>query len=150
MNEADEEFDRARQKSQGRFRSAFEAIFEKYGKLDDKDDIIDLVTGEIIVDNGRMRKAPVIELGDLLHYPDSPSDSLRARSRKRKRRFRSPEFTGRGAGSSGSLSPELISYEEQLKQALSRQAADQATDTKPLAVEADAIQDFSDTDGSDA
>ncbi|KAJ2617098.1 hypothetical protein EV177_000747 [Coemansia sp. RSA 1804] len=76
MNEADEEFDRARQKSQGRFRSAFEAIFEKYGQIDEDDDIINLETGDFIVDNGRVRNSRVIELGDLLRYSDQPSSPL--------------------------------------------------------------------------
>ncbi|KAJ1799252.1 hypothetical protein LPJ75_006694, partial [Coemansia sp. RSA 2598] len=97
-----------------------------------------------------MREASVIELGDLLHYPDSPSGSFRSRSRKRKHRYQSPEFTGRVAGN-GSLSPELMSYEEQLKQALSKQAAKQAAaDAKPLGAETDTIQDLSDSDDSDA
>ncbi|KAJ2595586.1 hypothetical protein GGF39_003770 [Coemansia sp. RSA 1721] len=146
MNEADEEFDRARQKSQGRFRSAFEAIFEKYGKLDDKDDIIDLVTGEIIVDNGRMRDASVIELGDLLHYPDSPSASFRARGRKR--RHHSPD-SPRRAARRNSPSPELMSYEEQLRQALARQEADRVADIKPSNIGTDPAQDLSDTEDSD-
>ncbi|KAJ2055407.1 hypothetical protein GGI17_006658, partial [Coemansia sp. S146] len=71
MNEADIEFDRARRKSQGRFRSAFEAIFEKYGHIDEDDDIVDLRSGRLIVDNGRLRAAGVIELGDLLRHSGS-------------------------------------------------------------------------------
>ncbi|KAJ2740513.1 hypothetical protein GGI20_005765, partial [Coemansia sp. BCRC 34301] len=73
MNEADKEFDRARRKSQGRFRSAFEAIFEKYGHIDEEDDIVDLRSGKLIVDNGRLRAASVIEMGDLLRYSGSTS-----------------------------------------------------------------------------
>ncbi|KAJ2159786.1 hypothetical protein GGF46_002783 [Coemansia sp. RSA 552] len=75
MSEADEELDRAREQSQGRFRSAFEAIFAKYGHIDEDDDIIDLGTGRLVVDNGRMRNAGVIELGDLLHN-SKPSSSM--------------------------------------------------------------------------
>ncbi|KAJ1830567.1 hypothetical protein LPJ73_008251, partial [Coemansia sp. RSA 2703] len=119
MNEEDAEFDRARQKSQGRFRSAFEAIFEKYGKLDEEDDIIDLLTEQIVVDNGRIRAASVIELGDLLHYPGSPTKSKSDRSRKR--RLLSKETRGYGyARSSGSLSPELMSIEDIMRQQLEK------------------------------
>ncbi|KAJ2783753.1 hypothetical protein GGI15_002475, partial [Coemansia interrupta] len=117
MNEEDVEFDRARQKSQGRFRSAFEAIFEKYGKLDEEDDIIDLLTEQVVVDNGRIRAASVIELGDLLHYPGSPTKSKSLRSRKH--RFQSTGARGYGyTRSSGSLSPELLSAQDLLRQQL--------------------------------
>ncbi|KAJ1889783.1 hypothetical protein LPJ66_007846, partial [Kickxella alabastrina] len=104
MADADEEFDRARRKSQGRFRSAFEAIFEKYGKIDDDDDIIDLRTEKIVVDNGRIRGLAVITLGSLLKYPDSPTAPLAA---SRKRRYASPEL-GEYSASGGSLLPELV------------------------------------------
>ncbi|KAJ2006573.1 hypothetical protein GGI04_001470 [Coemansia thaxteri] len=70
-SDADREFDRARLKSQGRFRSAFEAIFDKYGHIDEDDDIVDLLTGQLIVDNGRIRASAVIELGDLSRYNDT-------------------------------------------------------------------------------
>ncbi|KAJ2156329.1 hypothetical protein GGH15_005580, partial [Coemansia sp. RSA 562] len=73
MSALDDELDRAREKSQVRFRSAFEAIFTKYGQIDEDDDIIDLRTCELIVDNGRMRNAKPVELGDLTRPVDAPS-----------------------------------------------------------------------------
>ncbi|KAJ2728228.1 hypothetical protein IW152_006031, partial [Coemansia sp. BCRC 34962] len=91
MNEADIEFDQARRKSQGRFRSAFEAIFEKYGHIDEDDDIIDLRSGRLIVDNGRLRAAGVIELGDLLRHSGSQSPELGARMEQGERSV-SPEL----------------------------------------------------------
>ncbi|KAJ2817936.1 hypothetical protein IWW50_005994, partial [Coemansia erecta] len=68
MSELDQELELAREQSQNRFRSAFEAIFAKYGYIDEQDDIIDLETGQLIVDNGRMRNAQPIALGDLTHH----------------------------------------------------------------------------------
>ncbi|KAJ2818856.1 hypothetical protein GGI24_004969, partial [Coemansia furcata] len=104
MNEADIEFDRARRKSQGRFRSAFESIFEKYGHIDEDDDIIDLRSGRLIVDNGRLRAAGVIELGDLLRHTGSSSPLARVDNRY----STSPEL-GVHIGQDGrSVSPELI------------------------------------------
>ncbi|KAJ2793913.1 hypothetical protein H4S07_006908, partial [Coemansia furcata] len=104
MNEADIEFDRARRKSQGRFRSAFESIFEKYGHIDEDDDIIDLRSGRLIVDNGRLRAAGVIELGDLLRHTGSSSPLARVDNRY----STSPEL-GVQIGQDGrSVSPELI------------------------------------------
>ncbi|KAJ1798833.1 hypothetical protein LPJ59_002245 [Coemansia sp. RSA 2399] len=110
MNEADEEFDRARQKSQGRFRSAFEAIFKKYGQIDEEDDIIDLETGDLIVDNGRMRNSRIIELGDLLRYSDqSSSPSLDSVHNYKQV---SPELEGMSPSKySQPSSPELFSNE---------------------------------------
>ncbi|PIA18195.1 hypothetical protein COEREDRAFT_14199 [Coemansia reversa NRRL 1564] len=105
MSEVDEEFDRAREKSQGRFRSAFEAIFAKYGHIDEEDDIIDLSTGKLIVDNGRIRNADVIKLGDLLRYSERsslPSGHVNAGSSPRS------SYTAR-TESNDSLSPKHIS-----------------------------------------
>ncbi|KAJ2078574.1 hypothetical protein H4R24_004378 [Coemansia sp. RSA 988] len=105
MSEVDKEFDRARERSQGRFRSAFEAIFAKYGHIDEEDDIIDLSTGKLIVDNGRMRNADVVELGDLLRYSEkvsSPSGHAHIGTSPRSNYAAHAERDG-------SLSPELAS-----------------------------------------
>ncbi|KAJ2850092.1 hypothetical protein IWW36_002146 [Coemansia brasiliensis] len=88
MSELDDELDRAREQSQARFRNAFEAIFAKYGHIDDEDDIIDLETGQLIVDNGRMRSAKAISLGDLLHSSNYSSPK-KQRKRHRSLAFRS-------------------------------------------------------------
>ncbi|KAJ2568259.1 hypothetical protein IW140_003987 [Coemansia sp. RSA 1813] len=112
MNEADEEFDRARQKSQGRFRSAFQAIFKKYGQIDEEDDIIDLKTGEFIVDNGRVRNSRIIELGDLLRYSDQPSSPSLGNNGQSHRQA-SPESKGvYHLNHSQPSSPELFSNEQ--------------------------------------
>ncbi|KAI8320467.1 hypothetical protein GQ54DRAFT_212955 [Martensiomyces pterosporus] len=105
MTDQDEEFAQARQKSQGRFRSAFEAIFEKYSRVDEDDDVVDLLTGKIVVDNGRIRNAEVIELGDLLRYSDSADPS----SHKSKRRH------DIGGSREGTTSPELLTNEDLLR-----------------------------------
>ncbi|KAJ2800602.1 hypothetical protein H4R20_003999 [Coemansia guatemalensis] len=105
MSEVDEEFDRAREKSQGRFRSAFEAIFAKYGHIDEEDDIIDLSTGKLIVDNGRMRNADIVELGDLLRYSERSSSPLGHVHVGISPHSRYTAHSGRD----GSLSPELVS-----------------------------------------
>ncbi|KAJ1832704.1 hypothetical protein LPJ63_003322 [Coemansia sp. RSA 2711] len=73
MSDLDDELDRAREQSQVRFRSAFESIFAKYGHIDEDDDIIDLETGELLVDNGRMRNTKPIALGDLHYATDTDS-----------------------------------------------------------------------------
>ncbi|KAI9474632.1 hypothetical protein LPJ55_004182 [Coemansia sp. RSA 990] len=104
MSELDDELDQARQQSQARFRDAFEAIFAKYGHIDDEDDIIDLETGKLIVDNGRIRNAEAISLGDLLYSPDHSSPT-RQRKRHRGMSFRNT-MPNSGAMSS---SPELLS-----------------------------------------
>ncbi|KAJ2451755.1 hypothetical protein EV183_003413 [Coemansia sp. RSA 2336] len=104
MSELDDELDRARQQSQARFRDAFEAIFAKYGHIDDEDDIIDLETGKLIVDNGRMRNAKVISLGDLLYSPDHASPN---RQRKRHRGLTFHSIMPDSAAMSSS--PELLS-----------------------------------------
>ncbi|KAJ2499701.1 hypothetical protein GGH96_003288 [Coemansia sp. RSA 1972] len=83
MSDLDDELDRAREKSQVRFRSAFEAIFTKYGQIDEEDDIIDLSTGQLIVDNGRMRNAEPIELGDLTRPLDAMSSPRPNKRHKR-------------------------------------------------------------------
>ncbi|KAJ1664596.1 hypothetical protein EV178_003924, partial [Coemansia sp. RSA 1646] len=107
-----EEFDRARQKSQGRFRSAFQAIFKKYGQIDEEDDIIDLKTGEFIVDNGRVRNSRIIELGDLLRYSDQPSSPSLGNNGQSHRQA-SPESKGvYHLNHSQPSSPELFSNEQ--------------------------------------
>ncbi|KAJ2272555.1 hypothetical protein EV176_003622 [Coemansia sp. RSA 451] len=92
MSALDDELDRAREKSQVRFRSAFEAIFTKYGQIDEDDDIIDLRTCELIVDNGRMRNAKPVELGDLTRPVDAPSSPRPSTMYKRRSRSMSPEL----------------------------------------------------------
>ncbi|KAJ2795977.1 hypothetical protein H4R21_004898, partial [Coemansia helicoidea] len=99
MGSVDDEFKRAQLENQGRVRSAFEAIFAKYGAIDEDDDIIDLRTGQLIVDNGRMRSLGVIELGDLLQSPGAPGSPGRRRARRQPRH---------GADYASSLSPELL------------------------------------------
>ncbi|KAJ2660672.1 hypothetical protein IW148_003688 [Coemansia sp. RSA 1199] len=91
MSDLDDELDRAREKSQVRFRSAFEAIFKKYGQIDEEDDIIDLSTGQLLVDNGRMRNAKLVELGDLTRPSDALS-SPRANKRHKGQWSLSPEL----------------------------------------------------------
>lgn len=93
FNDADEEFDLARRESQNRFRGAFEAIYEKYGRIDEEDDVVDLSTGRIIVDNGRIRKSEAIALGDLYlnSGPNTPS------SFEYSNRSESPELFANGS-----------------------------------------------------
>ncbi|KAJ1736132.1 hypothetical protein LPJ61_000182 [Coemansia biformis] len=108
MDDVDAEFDRARQQSQNRVRSAFEAIFQKYGDIDEDDDIIDLQTGRLLVDNGRMRSLGVIHLGDLLRKSESSG------SPSKRRGHRQPLSPIRDAVTErdGTLSPELLSNDQ--------------------------------------
>ncbi|KAI1809911.1 hypothetical protein GGS20DRAFT_243554 [Poronia punctata] len=50
------QLDKKRAKSATRLKSAYESIFEKYGKeFDGSDDLVNLYTGEIEVDNGHLK-----------------------------------------------------------------------------------------------
>ena len=54
----------ARKACQHRLKSMFENIYEKYGKsVDMNDDEVDILTGEIYVDRGRLRQAEPVGWG---------------------------------------------------------------------------------------
>ncbi|KAJ2689541.1 hypothetical protein H4R19_006491, partial [Coemansia spiralis] len=132
VDDVDAEFGRARQESQGRVRSAFEAIFAKYGAIDEDDDIIDLRTGQLIVDNGRMRNLGVIELGDLLYNSQAPGLQGQQHTGQQ------PRFS---ASRGGSLSPELLSN-SQLQQAKRRRGSAAGSDSP--------VADYDSSDSVDA
>ncbi|KAJ2427447.1 hypothetical protein GGF41_001686 [Coemansia sp. RSA 2531] len=137
MNEADIEFDRARRKSQGRFRSAFEAIFEKYGHIDENDDIVDLRSGRLIVDNGRLRAAGVIELGDLLRHSGSSPPLAHIDERY----SISPELGMQTGEDERAVSPELLSNTDistHRSSGLLKRLRSEASDSDSLDLEFDA------------
>ncbi|WWD21303.1 hypothetical protein CI109_105787 [Kwoniella shandongensis] len=59
-----EEISRKRQESRNRLRSTWDLLFEKYRDVED-DDEIDLVTGEVVKDRGRLRAVAGRDFGEI-------------------------------------------------------------------------------------
>lgn len=59
-----EDIENERQRARSKLKAAWEDLIERYGRnLDDESDVIDLVTGEIIEDNGHLRHLAPTTLG---------------------------------------------------------------------------------------
>ncbi|KAJ1919597.1 hypothetical protein H4219_001845 [Mycoemilia scoparia] len=73
----------AREACQQRLWSQFESIFEKYGKeVDTGDDEVDLLTGDLCVDRGRLRKSQTVAWGDFASIIRSNSTPIPTASTK--------------------------------------------------------------------
>jgi hypothetical protein len=65
-------------KSQFRLKTSWERIFEKYGREFDSDEV-DLVTGQVVVDRGYIRNAPIISMGCTITEIDSDEEMVVAK-----------------------------------------------------------------------
>ncbi|KAJ3114963.1 hypothetical protein HDU96_001404 [Phlyctochytrium bullatum] len=85
------DIDQLRLQSLNRLKTAWEALFEKYGQdFGDEDDEIDLTTGKIVVDRGKLRETPgPVFFGTFTSGPsgedgsEEKSDSDGSKKRKR-------------------------------------------------------------------